>query len=307
MPTTWTSARIVLLLVLAFSLAAPGPTAAATLPPAIQDSAGLFSADAVQRADHELQEISRLCHTNLRIDTFHAPSALKTWILKLKKPQDRGRFYEDWARELARKAGPDSVIILICQEPAPLQVEVAAGRHLHGKAFPIEKQSRIRECLLAGLDHGDNDQALLDAIHLVRRTLEATRHTWPEGDDAFSWAGILSVMAALVGLWACLQLVGRVRRPLEEQAPVRLLDTVYGGGGSYPAGLFATMNSSWLRELLCGLRAGHPDSPLTAECPPTAPSDASTADLHTDLLHADTQAGGPRAEEVDHLGHTAGD
>ncbi len=292
MSTTRTAARIVLPLAAAFSLASTGPLAAAPLPAAVQDGAGLFSADAIHEADQHIQEISRLYHKNLRVETFAAPSTLKTWILKLKKPQDRGRFYEDWARELARKAGPDSLVILICREPAPLQVEVAAGRHLKGKAFPVEDRSRVRECLLTGINRGDNDQALLDAIHLVRQTLEATQKTWLEADEAFPWSGILSVIFGLVGFWVCLESVRRLRRPQDEPEPAPVLDTAYGGGGSYPAGLFATMNTSWLRELLCGLRAGHPESPLTTECPPTAPTEADgTPELHHDLLHADTQAG----------------
>jgi len=286
MPTTWTSVRTVLLLGVGLNLAASGQVRAVPLPGAVQDGAGLFSAAAVQEADQHIQDISRLYHKNLRVETFPSPSTLKTWILKLKKPQDRGRFYEDWARELARKVGPDSVVILICREPAPLHVEVAAGRHLKGKAFPVEDRDRVRESLLAGLNRGDNDQALLDAIHRVRQTLEATQKTWLEADDAFSWSGILAVIFALVGFWVCLEFLRRFQRPPEGEEPARVVDTAYGGGGSYPAGLFATMNTFWLRDILCGLRAGHPASPLTAACPPTSPDQH---DFHEDAEHLGQQ------------------
>lgn len=273
MPTTWTSVRTVLFLGVGLSLASASQVRAVPLPGAVQDRAGLFSAAAVQEADQHIQEISRLYHKNLRVETFVSPSTLKTWILKLKKPADRSRFYEDWARELARKAGPDSVVILICREPAPLQVEVAAGRHLKGQAFPVEDRDRVREGLLAGLHQGDNDQALRDTIHQVRQILETTQKTWLDAEDAFSWSGILTVIFAMVGFWVCLEFLRRFQRSPEGVEPAGILDTAYGGG-SYLAGLFATMNTFWLREILRGLRAGHPESPLATECPPTSPTEA---------------------------------
>ncbi len=303
MPTMRTLARTVLLLAAGLSLALPGRVAAATQPGGVQDGAGLFSAEVVRRADQEIQEISRLYHKNLRVETFRSPSALKTWILGLKKPESRSRFYEDWARELARKAGPDSLVILVCREPAPLQVEVAAGRHLNAKALPAEDRNRIRDALLAGLNGGDNDQALLTAVHRVRETLKATQKTWLDAEAAFPWSGVLSTVIGLVGLWLCLEGARRLQRPREGEKPVRVLDMAYGGGGSLPAGLFATMNTPWLREILCGLRAGHPGSPLAAECPPTSPAETEgAADLHPDLLHP----GSLREEGADHLGQQVG-
>jgi uncharacterized membrane protein YgcG len=307
MPTIRTSSRTVLLLAAGLSLPWSGRVAAATQPGGVQDGAGLFSAAAVERADQEIQEISRLYHKNLRVESFQSPSPLKTWILGLKKPENRGRFYEDWARELARKAGPDSLVILICREPAPLQVEVAAGRHLKGKALPAEDRSRIRDALLAGLNGEDNDQALLTAVHRVRETLKATQRTWLDAEAAFPWSGVLSTIIGLVGLWVCLEGARRLRRTQEGEKPARVLDMAYGGGGSFPAGLFATMNTFWLREILCGLRAGHPESPLAAECPPTSPAETEGAvGLHHDLLHPDAPAGGLREEGVDHLSQQVG-
>lgn len=307
MPTMRTLARTVLLLGVGLYLASSGRVAAATQPGGVQDGAGLFSAEAVRRADQEIHEISRLYHKNVRVETFHSPSALKTWVLQLKKPENRARFYEDWARELARKAGPDSLVILVCREPAPLQVEIAAGRHLSGKALPAEDRSHIRDALLAGLNGGDNDQALLTAIHRVRETLKATQKAWLDTEAAFPWSGVLLTVIGLVGLWVLLEGTRRLQRPREGEKPVRVLDMAYGGGGSFPAGLFATMNTFWLREILCGLRAGHPESPLAAECPPTSPAEAGgAADRHPDLLHPDAHAASLGQEGADPLGHQVG-
>lgn len=279
MPTTQTFPRIALLLTFYASLVVTGRVAA--IAPTIQDEAKLFSPATVEQADETIQEISRRYHGNLVVQTFSSPSRWKTFVLKLKSPQTRGRFYEDWAKELARKAGPDSIVVLICKEPSPLHVEVAAGRNARRHGFSAAKCRQLQETLLAQFQHGEFDRGLLDAVEFARATLRAPFDDRGGVADSFSWPIMLGVIFILLSVWIGLGSMQRYRPNPSETESISRGAIGYGAGGSYLAGVFAGMNTPWVRDLIDGLRMRRAPNLFSA------PSSVSSQELdhpsHQDL------------------------
>src|SRR5262249_3011409 len=131
---------------------------------------------------------------------------LKNKMLQAKNPDSRNRFYADWAKRNARTAGPNSIYVLICKEPAPLRVEVAMGRDVRQPdVFTSADVRHFQERLQALFQNGHYDEGLAEAVQSVRKTLQANRERVAVPAEPFPWAGIGSLVLILVGLWVCLQ------------------------------------------------------------------------------------------------------
>jgi uncharacterized membrane protein YgcG len=252
------------LLVLLSLTAAPAAAGAA-----VGDSAHLFSPEAVSQADKTIRTIQALYGTDLVIRTVPSPSSFKKFVLQFKSPASRTRFYEDWAVKEARQAGPNAIYILVCKDPAPLRVAVAAGREAQKQAFPHADWESLRAKLQPLFDRGAYDDGLREAVDTVRKTLAANQQHPAAPPVSSPWAGVLSVILILVILWACGEFMDAFRGSKAAGRYAHLGPVGFGGGGSLPAGLFATMTSCWLRDLL-GRRCEAPLTPkvVAEEIPP---------------------------------------
>src|SRR5262245_55836735 len=185
---------------------------AAASPPPIKDEAHMFSPEAIERATADIQEIKRLYQTDLVFEFVPSVPADNWWnkfkkkVLHSKEPEARSRFYEDWAKRNARAAGPHAIYVLICKEPAPLHVVVVAGVSVQRqKAFTGADGKRLEARLLARFQQEKYDEGLAEAVQLVRKTLQTNRENLVIPVEGFPWAGIVSVILAMVGFWLCLQ------------------------------------------------------------------------------------------------------
>jgi uncharacterized membrane protein YgcG len=244
---------------------------AAAAPPAVTDGAHLFSPEAVSEADEAIRTLHALDGTDLVIATVPSPSSFKKFVLKYKSPVSRSRFYDDWAVKEARQAGPNSIYILICKEPAPLRVAVAAGREAQKQAFPSADWASLQAKLQPFFDCGAYDDGLREAVHSVRTIVEANRANAPVPTASFPLGGVFALILILLVLWVCGKLMDAFRDEPDASRSAHLGPAGYGGGGSLPAGLFATMTSCWLRDLL-GRRCEAPLGPkvIAEEIPPQA-------------------------------------
>src|SRR5215471_17307010 len=74
--------------------------------PQVKDDAGIFSADAIRKANDIMREIERRHHKDMLVETFKAVPAGSEGKAKGK---DRSQFYEDWARRRFRENGVNGV------------------------------------------------------------------------------------------------------------------------------------------------------------------------------------------------------
>src|SRR5262244_2411586 len=87
----------------------------------IQDAAGFFSKDAIATAEHQITAIHQKFGKDLRVETYaHIPTDRADQYV----PEKRHEFFATWAYQRAKALGLDGVIVLICKDPAFLQVEV---------------------------------------------------------------------------------------------------------------------------------------------------------------------------------------
>jgi uncharacterized protein len=154
-------------LALLLALLPPAALPAAGLTFKVQDGAGLFSKDAVEKANKKIAEIKRRFDKDLLVETFkHPPDDLK----KEYKEEGKKKFFQDWSRSRYKSEGVRGVYVLICNDPRSLYVR--AGDATTRKGFPEKDQEALNKLLLENLRKKKPDEALLSAVDYVETTLE---------------------------------------------------------------------------------------------------------------------------------------
>jgi hypothetical protein len=270
-----------------------GGTAFAAAPP-IRDHANLFSLATLSEANELAEAIQTNYDKRLVIETFSSVPWTARLTHNFKDPQDRARYFAEWAKRNARRAGANGIYVLICKQPAPVEVEVRVGRDTL-PFFPLEDANRAREVLLADLRQGQPDTALLRSVRLIESRLEANGAHAPAPEEIFPWGRVLWSFLAIVVFWVLIELahylaIGRSRPGEAEAEPVG-----FGGGGSLPAGLFAAMTSHWLRDLWRRQPGPVTEPYLQAKRVPVeeANRDEAVAENHSNVaaFHAEELAG----------------
>src|SRR5437588_448345 len=101
-------------------LAVAGAAVAAT--PGVNDNAGFFKPETVQKADAILRDIKKRDQKEVVIETFASVPAGKED--QVKDRAERERFFDEWAKRNARTAQVNGIYILICRKPGHVEVEV---------------------------------------------------------------------------------------------------------------------------------------------------------------------------------------
>src|SRR5262245_27911627 len=87
--------------------------------PRVEDNAGFFSADAVSKANAIIAQTNRDSGKDLYIETQPSiPAEMKARY----NPDQRGQFFASWADERGKAMQVNGVIVLICRDPAYVQV-----------------------------------------------------------------------------------------------------------------------------------------------------------------------------------------
>ncbi|MBI1917487.1 MAG: TPM domain-containing protein [Planctomycetes bacterium] len=146
-----------LVAVAACCLAGAGPANAAF---EVKDEGKFFSADAAGKANQRIKEIKEQTGNDLLIETFaEIPADRK----KDYKPERKDEFFARWARENARQRKVAGVYVLVCRDPAHLQIDrVTAGR-----AFPPADRGKLRDLLIARFKEKKFDEGLAEAVSFV--------------------------------------------------------------------------------------------------------------------------------------------
>jgi uncharacterized membrane protein YgcG len=151
---------------------------ACTLPvcavaPEIKDAAKFFSPEAVAKADKEIREIARKYDRDLLIETFSGVPGGQTERVKALSAPEREKFFANWAADRAEEAVVNGVYILVCKEPAHLQVvvtEKAAG------VFNREAKGQLTRTLLKDFREKHFNEGLQAAVAFVRDRLAGANH-----------------------------------------------------------------------------------------------------------------------------------
>jgi uncharacterized membrane protein YgcG len=159
-------ASLVWLAALAGFLAVPGRAAA--IAPVIKDEGKFFSADAIKKANEELRTIARESGKDLVIETFSTVPGDQAPKVKAMTDEEREKFFSQWAEERIHELVVDGVYILICKEPARLEIRITQKARAQ---FGKEAYDKLREQLLSEFRNRRFDEGLLTAVKMVREKL----------------------------------------------------------------------------------------------------------------------------------------
>lgn len=236
--------------------------------PHVADEAGLFSPDAVAKADKAVKELQRQYHTQIVIETVaKIPAEFQTKL----KEEGKEKFFRDWAAQRAQSEADKGIYILICKEPG--HVEALVDRASRQKVFTFSDRDRLVRTMLEAFRDKKFDTGLLEGVQLIADTVRANggqpapttqpAHSAPvPTNDGRGQSGQGSMMgwvclgvAVLGGLWlvfaAVRALTGASRSPPAGYGPPGGYPQGAGGGGfmtSILGGLFGAAAGSWLYD-----------------------------------------------------------
>jgi len=252
----------------------------------VTDKAGLFSAEARREANAQIKALKDEYNVNLVTETFADLWRLTLPDLNaLKKvaaldAAGRNAYFKELAAKRAKaKGGPRSVYVLVCTEPAPVNTQVVVGPKA-GEWFSRADAEELDQRLQTRLKAKQNDVALRDAVDFVRTTLDDSPLAGSRA-AAFDWGFVLWPAFLAVAAWALVEFL-RTVRGVPRGAFAGPGPPAYGGGGSYMAGLFATLTRCEYKHLLY---RGGPD--LLKQLPCADPTDAVAHTPADDLYRLD--------------------
>ena len=154
--------------VLLTALVFAGPTIAVA--PEIRDGGKFFSAEASKKANKEIREIAKKYDRDLLIETFATIPGDQAERVKGMSHEERAKFFRNWATDRAESAVVHGVYILVCREPAFLEIIITAkGR----QAFDSQSFEKLRTLLLTAFREKRYDEGLQNAVDFVRERFAA--------------------------------------------------------------------------------------------------------------------------------------
>ncbi len=145
-----------------------GPAGAVA--PEIKDEGKFFSADAIKKANKQIREIARKYDRDLLIETFPTVPGGQAERVKAMSPEERGKFFLNWANDRAEAAVVHGVYILVCKDPAHLEVVITKKAKA---VFDKEAFHSLRDLLLKNFRAKHYDEGLQATVDFVQEKLAA--------------------------------------------------------------------------------------------------------------------------------------
>ena len=233
----------------------------------VEDKAGAFTPDGIKKAEEAFANTSFQSPTHLTVVTVgEVPaSRKKDYDAAAKNPEQRGRFFESWARELAQAEREKGVFVLMFVDDKRYIVRAVTDKasDVH-RSFTdadaralVDKLSEGSKRALgkpADQARAERDAALLDATNYVASQLKDTSvptdgetgRTSSSDSNAKKGGGtnIMSYvcigLAVLLGVWLVVALI-------------RAFTGGGGGGGGYGGGGYGGGGGGFFPSLMGGL------------------------------------------------------
>lgn len=162
--------------------------------PEVKDEAKFFSAEAVTKANTALKDIKEQTARDLLIETFpEIPEGRK----KDYNPEKKDEFFTKWATDNAREHKVVGIYVLVCKDPARVQIEV--GKQTAVRSFSAADRMKLRELIIANFKAKKFDEGLSEAVAYVGKTLRGNAEIKDEG-SFFSVEAIRKIIPEIVGV-----------------------------------------------------------------------------------------------------------
>lgn len=164
----WRGALRFTLLALVVAAAA---SQAAAVAPIVKDDGKFFSAEAIKKANDEIQAIARKYDKDVLVETYPTVPGNQLDKVKAMTRVEREKFFQIWAEERAEAVVVRGLYILVCKEPAHIQVVVT---NRGGAPWPARSRRDLVDLLIKKFRDKKYDEGLADALKLVGEQLKAT-------------------------------------------------------------------------------------------------------------------------------------
>ena len=145
---------------------------AVAVAPEIKDEAKYFSAEAVKKANKAIREIARKYERDLLIETVASPPGDEAQRVKRLSREEQSKYIRNWAIDRAEAAVVNGIYILVCKEPARIEIVITPKAKAGFGKEPFEK---LREELLKGFRDKHYDEALDKTVVIVRDAFEQSK------------------------------------------------------------------------------------------------------------------------------------
>ncbi|NBO93660.1 MAG: TPM domain-containing protein, partial [Planctomycetia bacterium] len=207
----------------------------------IDDNAGMFSKDAVAKANAKVAQMKRDYGRDVVVETFAEAKDAE------KANADKGRYFSDWAKKRYEERKTQGILVLICKSPNYVYVQV--GDKTRQMAIDDQRRDTIRDRFVNNFKEKKFDDGLLSAVGYIEDVFSArlkktvaSKQLEPItlSETQSSWLGWLCVAGAgLLALWV---VVGLIRALSGGGAPASAgPGYAGGGGGGFVSSLFGGM------------------------------------------------------------------
>lgn len=248
----------------------------------VEDKAGAFTPDGIKKAEEAFQATTFQSPTHLTVVTVgEIPASRKAdYDAVAKNPDQRGRFFESWARELAQTKGEKGVFVLMFVDDKRYIVRAVTDQasDLH-RSFTDANARTLVDKLSEGAKRAlgkpadqakaERDAALLDATSYVVAQLKdtsvpvagGTARTASSDSDGKEGGGtnimgyVCIGLAALLGVWLVVALIRAFTGGGGGGGPGGGGGYGGGGGGFFPSlmgGLFGAAAGMYLYNSFMG-------------------------------------------------------
>jgi Skp family chaperone for outer membrane proteins len=145
-----------------------GAASDAASSPGVHDNAGIFSADAVHKANEAIGQIRDRHRRDLSVEAFaQLPEDRRAAFDR----EGKARFFTGWASDRAKSLGVNGVEVLICMRPGHVEV-VDAGEGSE-KVFTPKDRDELSTALGKVLGEKQYDDALARTVAFVEKRMDA--------------------------------------------------------------------------------------------------------------------------------------
>ena len=138
----------------------------------VQDNAGFFTPDTVQKANQIISSIRTGDNRDVLVVTSGAlTDSQQTQLDQMGKES----FYVKWADDIGRENKVNGVVILLTDK----HLQIAVGNKTREHAFTLADRDELSKLMLKTLHGGDKNQAILDGLGFIQQRMN--EHPAPAG------------------------------------------------------------------------------------------------------------------------------
>lgn len=132
----------------------------------VEDGAGFFSKESLEKANAEIADFAKQYVADLRIKTFEQIAQEDIERVKEMDRHERDDYFTELIKQDAKALPGNGILILIWKEPPRFQV--TEGAAIQKRGFGTRDRNQLRDTMRSGFMKKEYDQALLDGIHFLR-------------------------------------------------------------------------------------------------------------------------------------------